>query len=363
MKGRVNILLFGIPIILAGFGLVLIYSASAIIAYETFGTDTYFLVRQFIWLILGVALMLIVMNIDYKIYKTLGILFMIFSFLILAMVLVPGLGRKVGGAQRWLKVLHFQFQPSELVKLFVVIYFARILSDEKFDVNNLKEHLLPALLLLIPIVALILFEQDLGTALIILVVIAVLLFYAGLKYKYIFALVVAALPMIYFLIVKVPYRLKRIQAFINPWKYSHGSGFQIIQSLLSLGSGGIWGVGLGNGKSKLFYLPAPHTDFIFSVIGEELGFIGAVAIIILYLILILNCLKLAKDAQDNFAKYLALGISLLIGIQVLINIGVVLGLLPTKGITLPFISFGGSSLVFNFIGIGILLNISRSVNQ
>jgi len=273
-------------------------------------------------------------------------------------IYIPGLGKTVGGACRWLRVPGFAIQPSELAKLSLAIYVAYSMSKKGPNMNNFSKGLLPHLVIAGAFMTLILLQPDLGTTIIIGCWLMILLFVGGLNLIQIFIMAIIAVPLVFWLIWNADYRLKRWGAFLNPWDDPQGLGFQIIHSFLAFGSGGILGVGLGNSKQKLLYLPEPHTDFILSIVAEELGMLGMFTIIILFAILIMRGIKIALDASDLYSSYLALGISTLIGLQVMINMGVVMGLLPTKGLTLPLLSYGGSSLIVNLLGIGILLSIS-----
>jgi len=293
------------------------------------------------------------MVVNYQLWRKLVYLLLIGSLLSLILLLIPGVGNEVSGSSRWLKFAGFSLQPAEFAKLALVIYLAHSLSKKQQEIRFLPKVIVSGVFVL-----LIIAQPDFGTAMILAAIALTLLFAAGLKLRHLLSGILLSLPAIYLMIVRVDYRKKRILAFLNPWKDPTNSGFQIIQSFLAFGSGGLWGMGLGRGRQKLFYLPDAHTDFIFSVIGEELGFLGVVAILTLFLILILRGIKISLSAPDPFGSYLALGITLMIGLQAMVNFGVSLGLLPTKGLTLPFISYGGSSLIVSLIGAGILLNIS-----
>ena len=279
-------------------------------------------------------------------------------FFILVMLFIPGIAKKVGGAYRWFKIGPFALQPSELVKLSLAVYMAYSMSKKGNNMSSFSKGLLPHLLVVGTFMFVILIQPDLGTTVILGCWLMILLFVAGLNLFHLLAMVIIACPMVLWLITHAEYRLNRLLAFMKPWEYSNGLGFQIIHSFLAFGSGGILGVGLGNSKQKLLYLPEPHTDFILSILAEELGLVGITVIILLFTILIIRGIKIALDAPDLYSSYLAMGITILLGLQVVINMGVVMGLLPTKGLTLPFLSYGGSSLLVNLIGIGMLMSIS-----
>ncbi len=340
-------------LILVVLGIVMVFSSSSIYASEKLGDDYFFLKKQLMIGLLGILLLIAAMAVNYQIWSKLVYLLLIGSLLSLILVLIPGVGTEVSGSSRWLRFASFSLQPAEFAKLALVIYLAYSLSKKQK-----KKTFLPKALVSGVFVLLIIAQPDFGTAMILAAIALILLFAAGLKLRHLLSGFLLSLPAIYLMVIRADYRKKRILAFLNPWKDPTNSGFQIIQSFLAFGSGGLWGMGLGRGRQKLFYLPDAHTDFIFSVIGEELGFLGVVATLTLFLILILRGIKISLSAPDPFGSYLALGITLMIGLQAMVNFGVSLGLLPTKGLTLPFISYGGSSLIVSLIGAGILLNIS-----
>lgn len=350
--------LFLITLALISIGIIMVYSASAILSLERYNDPYFFLKRQLAWVFLGLVGLLFATRINYRALPKLLKPALFLTLCLLILVLFPQFGKEIAGARRWLRIGDFTLQPSELAKLILILYMADALSRKKEKIKNFTYGFLPPLIILGAIFILILLQPDLGTALIILVVILGMLFVSGVRLKHLFSLFLIALPSIWLLINKVGYRKRRILAFLDPWGDPQGYGFQIIQSLLALGSGGIFGRGLGEGTQKLFYLPAPHTDFIFAILGEELGFLGGIAVIILFGAFIYSGARIARRAPDLFGSLLALGITTWIGLQAMINIGVATGTLPTKGIPLPFISFGGSSLIFSLIGVGILMSIS-----
>ncbi|HEA47101.1 MAG TPA: putative lipid II flippase FtsW [bacterium] len=350
--------LFLITLALISIGIIMVYSASAILSLDKYNDSYFFLKRQLAWVFLGLVGMLFAARVNYRALPKLLKPALFFTLLLLILVLFPQFGKEVAGARRWLRMGDFTLQPSELAKLILILYMADTLSRKKEKIKNFTYGFLPPLIILGTIFILILLQPDLGTALIILVVILGMLFVSGVRLKHLFFLFLITLPSIWLLINKVGYRKRRILAFLDPWSDPLGDGYQIIQSLIALGSGGILGRGLGEGTQKLFYLPAPHTDFIFAILGEELGFLGGMAVIILFGAFIYFGARIARRAPDLFGSLLALGITTWIGLQAMINIGVATGTLPTKGIPLPFISFGGSSLIFSLIGVGFLLSIS-----
>jgi len=345
-------------ILLLGIGLVSIYSASSFLAAHELGDSYFYLKRQLLFGLLGLCLLIIAKNISPGFYRKIAYPALLISFILLLLLFVPGLGKKVGGACRWLRLGGFSLQPSELAKLSLSVYIAYSMSKKGPNMSTFSKGLLPHLLIAGAFMFLILLQPDLGTTIIIGCWLMILLFVGGLNLFQLISMVIISIPMFLWLIWNADYRVKRWWAFINPWDDPNGLGFQIIHSFLAFGSGGVLGVGLGNSKQKLLYLPEPHTDFILSILAEELGLAGISVIIILFGILIIRGIKISLDAPDLYSSYLALGISTLLGLQVLINMGVVMGLLPTKGLTLPLLSYGGSSLLVNLVGIGILLSIS-----
>ena len=345
-------------VILLGIGLVAIYSSSSFLAAHEFQDSNYYLKRQALFVLIGIFLLVVVKNIPVEFYRKLVYPMLFISFLLLLMLFIPGIGKKVGGANRWLNLGFFALQPSELVKLSLAVYMAYSMSKKGNNMSSFSKGLLPHLLVVGTFMFVILIQPDLGTTVILGCWLMILLFVAGLNLFHLLAMTIIACPMVLWLITHAEYRLNRLLAFMKPWEYSNGLGFQIIHSFLAFGSGGILGVGLGNSKQKLLYLPEPHTDFILSILAEELGLVGITVIILLFTILIIRGIKIALDAPDLYSSYLAMGITILLGLQVVINMGVVMGLLPTKGLTLPFLSYGGSSLLVNLIGIGMLMSIS-----
>jgi cell division protein FtsW len=358
-----NYLLLLIVFFLVGIGIVMVYSSSSISAASRFGDDLHFLKRQSCFAIIGLLFMILVMNIRYQALKKFVYPIIITSLLLLILVLIPGIGTTIGGSTRWFRIGSLSFQPSEFAKLALIIFLAYSLSKKEDKIKTFSIGFLPHLIVTLLMFALVLLQPDFGTAMIVLFLFFISMFVAGTKIRYLAYLLSTISVGCYFLISCVGYRLDRVTAYLNPWEDPTSTGFQIIQSFLAFGSGGLWGTGLGNGKQKLFYLPEPHTDFIFSIIGEELGFIGVISVIVLFIILLCCGIKIAIKAPDLFGAYLALGITSLIVLHVVINLGVVMGLLPTKGSTLPFISYGGTSLVVNLISIGILLNISSQLSM
>ncbi|MDD5347811.1 MAG: putative lipid II flippase FtsW [Candidatus Omnitrophica bacterium] len=340
-------------------GVVMIYSSSSIYALERYTDSLFFLKRHLSFIAIGFAFTLLAMVYDYKRLRQIARPLLAVSFVLLLLVLVPGIGREVAGARRWFRFKFLSFQPSEFAGLALIIYAADFIARKEAAIKTLRRGLIPAVSVLGAMCLLILAQPDLGTTIALGIVVFLMLFVAGIDWRYLVSLVGAAGILLYALIVSEPYRLRRIVAFLNPWADPRGSGFQIIQSQIALGSGGIFGAGLGHSKQKLFYLPAAHTDFIFSIIGEELGLIGTAGVIILFIVFIRLGVKVIKNAPDRFGYFLSLGLVSLLAFKAIVNIGVSCGVFPTKGLPLPFISYGGSSFVFDMISVGLLLNIAR----
>ncbi|MBM7867519.1 putative lipid II flippase FtsW [Heliobacterium gestii] len=346
-------------ILLLTFGMVMVLSASSVRAAYANDNPFYFFQRQILWAIAGVVVMLVVARIDYRKLGRYNKQFLYFSLALSAALFIPGLGKNVLGATRWLNLGPASFQPSELAKLAVVIYLAYNISRDPHKLEDLKKGLGPYLLLIGVLVALLLKQRDLGTAIAICATIYLMLYVGGAKKQHMIGLGVIGIVGILAAAILEPYRMRRITGFIDPWADPLDTGFHTLQSLFALGSGGIFGAGIGQSKQKYFYLPEQHTDFIFAILGEELGWIGAVCVILLFFLLIWRGIRVAVSCPDAFGSLLALGLTVQVGMQAIINMGVVSGILPVTGITLPFISYGGSSLVFTLSGIGLLLSVSR----
>ncbi len=352
-----------LAVALTCIGVVMVYSSSAIMAAERFNDGFYFIKRQLVYVLVGFALMAGATYFNYQNWRKLAVITLIGSIVLLALLFVPGLGLRVGGALRWLRLPGFNLQPAELVKLGLVLYLAHSLTRKKEMVRSFAKGYLPYMLVLGVLLLLLLKQPDLGSAMIIAGVALSMLIVAGVRWLYILVTLLMSMPVLYFLVMNVEYRRRRILAFLDPWDDPFDTGFQIIQSMVAFGKGGIFGQGLGIGQQKLFYLPEAHTDFIFSVIGEELGLIGVLVVAALFLLLILCGIRIALQCQDPFGRNLAFGLSLLLGLEAFVNLAVCMGLLPTKGLALPFISYGGTSLVVCLVAVGILLNISTAKEQ
>jgi cell division protein FtsW len=355
-------LLFIATLLLVCTGVVMVYSASAVMAMERFQSPYLFLVKQLAWAMMGLALLPIVMRIDYRNYRQPLVIWTALVVAGLALVAVL-FGPRVNGATRWLGVGPLGVQPSELAKIAVIIFMAALLERRMERIDDVGYSLLPIAVVLGAVVGLVLAEPDLGTAVCIVMIAAVMVFTAGISYRYVIGLLLAALPAAYFLIMTSDYRRRRVMAFLDPWADPLGDGWQMIQSMIAIGTGGMFGRGLMGGVQKLFYLPEPHNDFIYSVIGEELGLVGTSLILLCFAVITWRGLRTAVRAPDRFGAFLAIGLTTMVTFQALFNISVVLGMLPPKGIPLPFVSAGGSSLLINLVGIGILLNVSQHASS
>jgi len=355
-------LLFTATVLLVCTSVVMVYSASAFVAMENQGDPYLYLFKQATWAVLGLALVPVMMRIDYRTYRQPIVIWTGLAVVSIALVAVL-FGHARNGANRWLGFGSLGVQPSELAKVVVILFIAALLERRMDRIDEPGYALLPIGIVLGVIVALILREPDLGTSVSIVVIAAVMIFAAGIDYRYVAAVILAALPALYFLLAFSEYRWRRVMSFLNPWADPQGDGFQMIQSMIAIGTGGISGRGLMGGVQKLFYLPEPHNDFIYAVISEELGLIGASIVLACFCVITWRGLRTSLRAPDRFGSFLALGLTTMVGFQAFFNISVVLGLLPTKGIPLPFVSYGGSSLLINLIGMGILLNVSQHASS
>jgi cell division protein FtsW len=350
--------LFGAVVGLVLFGALMVYSASAVMAADRYSSGDYFLLRQLAWAVAGLIAVGILMHTDYRLLASPMVVFPALALEIILLVVVLFMS-PINHAHRWFHLGVASFQPSELAKIILTVFLAFFLDMRKGAVNDLRHTLLPIALVTGIMGVLVLREPDLGTTLALGMVLAVMLFCSGLNLWYFVGAGIAAVPALYFLIFHSAYRSRRWSAFLDPYSDPLGKGFHILQSYIAIGTGGITGMGLMEGKQKLFFLPEPQTDFIFAVVGEELGLIGTVAVVIVFAVILARGLKASAGCKDDFGRLLALGLTVMIVGQALINMSVVLGLLPTKGIPLPFVSYGGSSLLVNLVAVGILLNISQ----
>ncbi len=352
-----DLLLFAAALLLVSLGLVMVYSASSVMALAETGDPLYYLKRQMIGMTLGTIAMLVIMQIDYRIYQRVAILGVAVAYGLLAAVLV--VGAEISGSRRWIDLGVFNLQPSEVSKLALVNFIAAFAASRPQAMKSLWKGLLPPLVVTAGFFGLVLLEPDFGTGVSMVGTAMVMLFACGARISHLVILTLLSIPLLGVLIWLEPYRLERILSFLDPWADPMNTGWNIIQSLLAIGSGGLFGLGLGSSRQKFFYLPEQHTDFIFAIIAEELGFLGSLAVLCLFFLLAWRGFRVAMRAPDLFGSYLAVGITSMIVVQAVLNIGVVSGVLPVTGVTLPFISFGSSSLVVNLAGVGVLLNISR----
>jgi cell division protein FtsW len=354
-------ILFAAVVGLVLFGALMVFSASAVMAADRYNNGDYFLLRQLAWAGVGLIAVAILMHMDYRHLARPLVVFPALALEFILLVVVLFLDRS-HNTHRWFHLGMASFQPSELAKIILVIFLAFFLDLRKGEVNDWKHTLAPIILVAGVMGLLVLREPDLGTTLALGLILAAMLFSAGIDLRYFALAGLAAVPALYWLIFHSTYRHNRVLAFLNPYADPLGKGFQILQSYIAVGTGGITGVGLMEGKQKLFFLPEPQTDFIFSVVGEELGLIGTLAIVAVFALILVRGLRASQACRDDFGRLLAIGLTVMIVGQALVNMSVVLGLLPTKGIPLPFVSYGGSSLLVNLVAVGILLNISQQAS-
>jgi cell division protein FtsW len=355
-------LLFMATLLLVCTSVVMVYSASAALGLEHANQQSLYLFKQGTWALLGLLLVQFVMRVDYRNYRQPVVIWT--GLAVVGLLLVAVLfGRPIKGATRWLNIGGLGIQPSEMAKIVLIVFIAALLERRMERVNEPPQAIIPIGLVIGALVGLILLQPDLGTSVCLVVIATVMLFSAGLSYKYIALLGAAAVPAALVLLQTHEYRMRRIVAFMDPWADPLGDGYQLIQSVIAVGVGGLFGRGLMDGAQKLFYVPEPHNDFIYSVIGEELGFVGATLVVLCFCVITWRGLRTAVRAPDRFGAFLAIGLTTMIAFQAFFNISVVLGLLPTKGIPLPFVSSGGSSLLINLVGMGILLNVSQHASS
>jgi len=345
---------------LTGIGIVMVYSASSALALKKFGTGYYFLKKQAIFALTGLLVMGVFRYISLRILYLMTYPLIGCALFFLIAIQVSGLGFAAGGAMRWMRIGSFTFQPSEFARFVMVLYMAYSMTKKQDKLKDFSIGFMPHVMLLGVFTMLILLQPDFGSAMILVAIGWMMMFVGGVPFKHLATSLLIFLPLACVFLFSASYRIKRLTSFLNPWQYASGEGYQIVHSLMAFGTGGFWGVGIGKGYQKLFYLPEPHTDFIFSVIGEELGLLGVILILTLYGIIVWRGFDIAKKAQDPFASLLAFGLISAFGLQVCINMGVTLSLLPTKGLTLPFLSYGGTSLLMNMASMGILMNIAAS---
>ena len=351
--------LFLVVLALLGLGVVMVYSASAILATDRFRDAHFFLRKQLFWAVLGLGVMWGVMAIDYRRWRPLVTPLLALSFVLLVLVLVPPFGHSINGTRRWLRWGPISVQPTELAKLVLVLYLADFLARRQAVIGSLWRGVVPPLVVTAGVAGLILLQPDLGSAVAVVGVVLCMIFVAGARLVHLGLIGALALPVVVMAVFTASYRMRRVLTFLDPWADPRGAGFQIIQSYLALGGGGLLGRGLGESKQKLFYLPEPHTDFIFAILGEELGFVGAVGTVALFGLLLWRGIRVGLRVSDPFGALLAFGVTALLVNQAVVNLGVVVGLFPTKGLPLPFVSSGGSSLLVAMAAVGLLLNVSQ----
>ncbi len=363
-RGGYDYWLLAVTAVLTAIGVLMVYSSSSIMAAEHYKDGFYFLKRQGAYALFGMLLLVGLMRCDYHRLRKFAALGLLVSTIGLALVLVPGIGSTAGGAARWIRLAGFTMQPSELAKLALVLFMAHSLARKpEKNLRTFKLGVLPYLVILGMMLLMLMLQPDLGSAMTMGAVAMGMMLIAGSCLRHLLLSILPALPALYVAIWRVDYRRRRMMAFMDPWKYPSDEGFQITQSLIAFANGGWKGQGLGQSQQKLFFLPEAHTDFIFSVVGEEAGFIGVLTIALLFLVLVWLGLRIAWMAPDDFGRYLAFGLTLLLGLEAFTNMAVVTSLLPTKGLALPFLSYGGSSLVASLVAVGILLNVSSQVKE
>lgn len=348
---------------LVGIGIVMVYSASSAVALKRFGSDYMFLKKQAIFALGGILALVTCRHFPYRWYRLLTYPLLALALILLLAIQFTDLGFSAGGSARWLRFGQFSFQPSEFARFAMVVFLAYSLEKKTENVKTFSIGFLPHVLVFGAFAVLIFKQPDFGSVLILATLTWLMMFVGGVRCLHLFTTLIALLPVAYYFLISAEYRVKRILSFLDPWQYPADEGYQVVHSLMAFGTGGLWGTGIGKGYQKLFYLPEPHTDFIFSIIGEEFGLAGVLVIIGLFVLVLIKGIQIARNAADTFGSLLALGLTTAMGLQVCINMGVVLGLLPTKGLTLPFLSYGGTSLLMNMASIGILMNISASANS
>jgi cell division protein FtsW len=344
-------------LMLTAIGIIMVYSASSVLAFKKFGTDYFFLKKQALFATAGLVALVCFRHFPYRYFKIMAYPLLVFSIILLGAIFIPGIGYTAGGSARWLRLGGLTVQPSEFARLSMIIYLSYSLDKKNENLSNFYIGFLPHVIVLGIFTALMFLQPDFGSVVILSAITGLMLFVGGVRLMHLIPSVLLLLPVAYVYMVSAEYRVKRLMSFWDPWQYPADEGYQIVHSLMAFGTGGILGTGIGKGYQKLHYLPEPHTDFIFSVIGEELGLFGVLMILSMYALILWRGIKIAKNADDNFGSLLAAGVTAAIGIQVCVNMGVTLGLLPTKGLTLPFLSYGGTSLLVNMAAIGILMNI------
>lgn len=360
MKKKRDWVLFGTIILLASFGLLMIYSASAVWAQYKFDDPFKFVKAQGLFFMVGIFMMIILRKIDYKIYYKYANVILIVCFILLVLVLIPGIGTVRNGSRSWFGIGSFGIQPSEFAKIGLIIYVSKYLAKNQRELRSIIKGVLPILGVVLLFFGLIILEPDFGTGMVMVLSLIAIIFISGVKVSFFLKCGLLGLLGIVGLIIAAPYRMARIVSFLNPWSDPLGSGYQIIQSLYAIGPGGLLGQGFLKSRQKSFYLPEPQTDFIFSIISEEFGFLGVLIVTSFFGFIFYQCIKISMRQSDLFAKYLSFGLSFGLIIQALLNLMVVVGLIPVTGVTLPFLSYGGSSLLVSMTSIGIILSLSKT---
>ena len=348
---------------LVGIGIVMVYSASSAVALKKFGSDNLFLKRQALFALIGIVGLVICRHFPYRWYRPLTYPLLVLAFIFLIAIQFSDLGLAAGGSTRWLRFGKFSFQPSEFARLALVIFLAYSLEKKGEKLKEFSIGFIPHFVVLGVFSFFIIKQPDFGSVVILAALTYLMLFVGGVRCRHLIGSLLVLAPFAYFFLIGAEYRVKRILSFLDPWQYSADEGYQIVHSLMAFGTGGLWGVGIGKGYQKLFYLPEPHTDFIFSIIGEEFGLVGVLIIIVLYALILFKGIQIARRAPDTFGSLMAVGLTVAMGLQICINMAVTLGLLPTKGLTLPFLSYGGTSLLLNMASVGILMNIGAAGNR
>lgn len=362
-EGKPDYYLLFLVFILLVFGLIMIYSASVIVSYKLFGYNWYYLNKQAISLGIGLVVWYIFAKIDYRFWQKSALWLLLITLILLIAVFIPNIGLNLGGAHRWISLGPFFFQPSEVAKLTLIIYLAAWLTKKGEGIKDFQSGFIPFTLIVAVVAFLIIKEPDMGTMSVITGIAAIMFFIAGASWQHIVLGVTSILAFLFILIKSAPYRLERLMVFLNPSSEGLGAAYHINQALLAVGSGGLWGLGFGKSLQKYFYLPQAHTDSIFAIITEELGFIRAVLVVIIFVLIAWRGYRIAKEAPDTFSRLLATGITTWIILQAMVNLAAILGIIPLTGVPLPFISYGGSSLVILLAAMGILLNISKQTSR
>lgn len=358
MKREYDNTILLLTVALACFGVMMVYSASSMMALKVHSDSFHFLKRQGVFALFGFLVLAVSMRIDYHWWRRLSVPLLLLCMVLLAVVFIPGVGIKAGGAYRWIRMPGFSFQPSEAAKLALIFYLAHSATKKEDRLKDFKYGFVPYMVVLLMLISLMLAQRDLGGSATMAAVTGSMLWVAGTRWRYLITSVIVAVPSLVYFILQEDYRRKRIMAFWDPWKDPLDTGFQVIQSQMGFGVGGLMGQGLGEGKQKLFFLPEAHTDFIFSIIGEELGYVVVALVITMFMTIVVLGLRVAYRCEDGFGRLAAFGISILFGMQAFANMGVAMSMLPNKGLALPLISYGGTSLLCTLFSIGVLLNIS-----